>query len=72
MKNHPIYGYFQVEVNAWWEWFLTTIIEVGPTGFIAVANRSHNILKPFPGMKKFSSLIQLDAPRPAAPLTRRD
>jgi hypothetical protein len=58
IKIHPIYGNFQVEVNAWWEWFLlvlasrcfssgvTTIQAGDPTEFIAVENRSHNFLKP--------------------------
>jgi len=42
MKVHLIYGYYKVEVHAWWEWFLTTILNVSTTEFIAVANRSHN------------------------------
>jgi hypothetical protein len=36
--------HFLAEVNAWWEWFLTTITDVDPTEFIAVENRSHNQL----------------------------
>jgi hypothetical protein len=37
----------QAIVSVWWEWFLTTITDVGLTEFIAVENRSHNILKLF-------------------------
>ena len=58
---------FYVEVYAEWEWFLlasrcfscgaTMIFDGSPTEFIAVTNRSHNILKPNPGKLKFSSLI---------------
>jgi len=44
MKLHPIHGYIQVEVHAWWEWFITTILDDSPTEFIAVENRSHNHL----------------------------
>jgi len=42
MKIRLNYGYFQVEVHVWWEWFLTTILDGNPTEFIAVTNRSHN------------------------------
>jgi uncharacterized membrane protein len=34
LKNDINWG---VEVKTWQEWFLTTIIEVGPTEFIAAA-----------------------------------
>jgi len=54
-----IYGYFQVEVNAWWEWFLTTMLDDGPTEFIAVENRSHNIFKRCSGTKGISTSIKL-------------
>jgi hypothetical protein len=47
-----------IEVNAWWEWFVTTILGVGTTGFIAVANRSHNIFKRCFGTKKKSLFDQ--------------
>jgi hypothetical protein len=46
-------------VNAWWEWFLTTIIDVSPTEFITVGNRSHNILKLILGSQEVSSSIKL-------------
>jgi hypothetical protein len=46
-------SHFQVDVNAGWEWFSTTIIDVGPTDLIAVGNRSHHILKLFSGSKMF-------------------
>jgi len=59
MKFHEIYSHFNAMVNAWWEWFLTTIIDVDPTEFIAVGNRSHKIFKLFPGTKKSSSSIRL-------------
>jgi hypothetical protein len=38
-----IYGDFSVEGYAWWERLPITIVNVGPTEFIAVGNRSHNI-----------------------------
>ena len=49
-----------VEVNAGWEWFSTTIIDVGPIDLIAVENRSHNIFKLFSDSKEF--LFRLDWP----------
>jgi len=49
MKFHEIYSHFNAMVNAWWEWFLTTIIDVDP----------HKIFKLFPGTKKSSSSIRL-------------
>jgi hypothetical protein len=42
-----------VEVYAWWEWFLTTILYGSPTDFIAVTNRSHNFFKRYSNFKKF-------------------
>jgi hypothetical protein len=62
------------EVNAWWEWFLTTITDAGPTELIAVKNRSHKILKLLSDSKKVSFSIKLVAlpyklRRPAAVLT---
>jgi hypothetical protein len=44
MKLNELRCHFLAEVNAWWEWFLTTITDVDPTEFIAVENRSHNQL----------------------------
>jgi hypothetical protein len=49
VKLRLIYSYFQIEVNAWWEWFLTTILNSGSTELIAVADRSHGIFKPISG-----------------------
>jgi hypothetical protein len=43
---------FSAEMNAWWEWFLTTITDVGSTELIAVENRSHKIFKLVSGSKK--------------------
>jgi hypothetical protein len=53
MKIRLIYGYFQVEVPAWWEWFLTTILDGSPTEFIAVTNRPHNFFKRSSDTQKF-------------------
>jgi hypothetical protein len=50
---------FSVEVIVWWEWFPTTILDGGPTEFIAVGNRSHKIFKLCSGTKKASSSIKL-------------
>jgi len=63
MKIRLNYGFFQFEVHAWWEWFLTTILDVGPTEFIAVANRSHNFFKRCSDTKKFP--LQSNWPLPA-------
>jgi hypothetical protein len=43
----------------WWEWFLTTILTVGPTEFLAVENRSHNFIELFSGYKDAGSSIKL-------------
>jgi hypothetical protein len=61
-------GSFLVEVNAGWEWFATTILDVGPTDLIAVANRSHTIFKLFSGSKNFFS-DQTECRRPESALT---
>jgi len=51
MKLHPIHGYIQVEVHAWWEWFITTILDDSPAEIFAVENRSHNHLTRLPVME---------------------
>jgi len=53
VKIRLIYGHFQVEVPAWWKWFLTTILDGSPTEIIAVTNRSHNFFKRCSDSKKF-------------------
>jgi len=42
MKLHEIQCQYKAEINGWWEWLPATIIDVDPTGLIAVKNRSHN------------------------------
>jgi hypothetical protein len=42
MKLHEIQCQFLAEINGWWEWLPATIIDVDPTGSIAVKNRSHS------------------------------
>jgi hypothetical protein len=57
MKIHLIYGYYQVGINAWWEWFSATVINVGPIECIAVKNSSQNNLKPLRMYPKIFPLI---------------
>jgi len=54
MNIRLIYGSFQIEVHAWWEWFLTTILDCSPNDFIAVENRSHNFFKRWSDTKKLN------------------
>jgi len=70
MKIRLFYGYFQVEVHAWWEWFLTTILDSWPIEFIAVTNRSHNCFKQFSVTKKF--LLWSNWPLPAKATSKKN
>jgi hypothetical protein len=69
MKLHEILCHLLAEVNAWWEWFLTTITGVDPTELIAVENRSHNILELLFRMQRSFVFYQTGRLRlPATPL----